>query len=279
MPESTAERLAQVVCGRPPQVMAARALARLAVDDPLVSARKTLDSALHVGGVSTSASNRSVPLARDRTRGPAERSVSGCSEQIVPPAELHPRSSEGFSHRAFGSVDGVPALVRHDLHTTFDEQAVDPLGRAAGQPTRARILEQELDGLRRVLLVRPDDAARSALDPACAVHAGQCLATRLLEHPPTVVRDRPATFVEGHAGEFHAPVADAAEDDAARDHLELLGRLGANAPVCAGDEPVADDLDRLDLAVTVDRDGRDAEAELDRARLSGGLTSGVLAED
>src|SRR5207248_7138942 len=113
----------------------------------------------------------------------------------------------------------------------------------------------------------------AALDPAGdvrALGAGDA---------PAVVRDRRAALVERHAGERHAPVADAAEDDAARDRLALLGRDRGDAAGLVGNELVADDLDRLDPAVAEDGNGRDLEAEANRARLAGGLALRVLAQD
>ena len=73
--------------------------------------------------------------------------------------------------------------------------------------------------------------------------------------------------------EGDAPVADAAEDDAAEERLALVGRDGA--PV---HELVADELDRLDFAVAVDRDGRSEETQADSARLPRGRSRRVVAE-
>src|SRR5262249_13035877 len=139
---------------------------------------------------------------------------------------------------------------------------------AALELPRRRVLEQEVDRLGRVLLVRADHPARAALDPAGAVDARSDAAA--------LVRDRRAALVERHAREGDAEVADAAEHDPARDRLALVRRLRADTPALVGDQPVADDLDSLDLLLAEDRDRRDSEAENDRAALARGLALGVL---
>src|SRR5918993_5713797 len=98
------------------------------------------------------------------------------------------------------------------------------------------VFEQERDRLRRVLLVGSDHAARPALDPARGVQARLDAAA--------LVGNRPRALVEGDAGQPDAPVADAAEDDPAGDGLPF-----ARPHSAAIDELVADELDRLDLAV------------------------------
>ena len=129
----------------------------------------------------------------------------------------------------------------------------------AQQPGRG-VLEQELDRLGRVLLVRADHAARAALDPAGAVHARDRHAG-VVEHAAAVVPDRRAALVERDARHRRAPVADAPQHEPARDHLALVGRHGADPPARVRDELVPHDLDRLDPAVAEDRDRGDAEAK------------------
>src|SRR5262245_16987979 len=75
-PETAAEGLAQVVRGRPAEVVAARALARLTLDDALVATGKALDPAFHVAGVSTPVSKR-----LSLTRGTVHRTTQKSSEQ------------------------------------------------------------------------------------------------------------------------------------------------------------------------------------------------------
>ena len=95
---------------------------------------------------------------------------------------------------------------------------------------------------------------------------------------PSVVRDRAAALVERDARQRDAAVADAAQDDAAGDDLALARRDGAELAALVGDQGVADDLDRLDLAVAEDRDRGDEKAEKQLARLALGLARGVLAQ-
>ena len=134
----------------------------------------------------------------------------------------------GSPRRPLDRVDRLPARVRDDLDAALARSAsIDPVrprtrGRGAG------ILEQEVDRLRGVLLVRPDHPRRAALDPARAVDAGD-RRPALVEDAPALVRHRPARLVERRPGQRDAVVADAAEDDPARDHLALVGRHCADA--------------------------------------------------
>ena len=87
------------------------------------------------------------------------------------------------------------------------------------------------------------------------------------------VRDHAAALVERDARQRDAAVADAPQDDAARDRLALAGRDRADLAALVGDERVADDLDRLDLPVAEDRDRRDENRSTSRR----GLPSGTRA--
>src|SRR5262249_58787033 len=91
-------------------------------------------------------------------------------------------------------------------------------------------------GRGRVLLVGADDAGRPTLDPPGAVDA--------LADPPTFVRDRPATLVEGDAVERHAVVADAAENEARGDRLALARRHRADVAGLVALEAAAPQLHR-----------------------------------
>ena len=167
--------------------------------------------------------------------------------------ELHPRPPERLA---------APRSARRSPPSPRTRRTARRARRAAprASPSRgccelpgARVGEQLLDGLRGVLLVRADHAARAALDPARAVRAG----SRAASTPALVVRDlaarrrrtgRPAARrpgsrrcgTRGRRGSSRArPVG--RRDDA--------GRLVL-------DELVAHDLDRLDLSVAEDRDRR-----------------------
>src|SRR5205085_9219307 len=131
----------------------------------------------------------------------------------------------------------------------------------------ARILEQELDGLRRVLLVRADHARRAALDPARGVRALGAL------HTPPVVRDRPAALVERDAGECDALVAHAPQHQPRRDDLGLPGGTG-DEPAVLLEELVAHDLDPFHPVLADDRERRGEEAKHDAAGLPLGRALG-----
>ena len=94
-----------------------------------------------------------------------------------------------------------------------------PLARRRAARPRASS-SSALGRLGGVLLVRADHAARAALDPAGAVDAGI--------GSPSSSRTRPSSFgitprpsSNGTPGQRDAAVADAAQDEAARDHLAL----------------------------------------------------------
>src|SRR5207244_1589397 len=202
-------------------------------------------------------------------------------EQLFPGAELDPRPAERRPAFPLRRVDRLPARVGHARDAALREELLErlvarPLGPA--QPPFPRVLEQQLDGLRRVLLVRPDHAARAALDPAGAVDAGKRRAV-LAEDAPARVRHRPAPLVERNAGQADTAIADAPEDRAAGNRLALARRDGADLTTLVRDELVPDDLDRLDPLLAEDRDRRDLEAEAERLRLAGRPPGRELAQD
>src|SRR4051812_48354993 len=190
-------------------------------------------------------------------------------EELVPRYDLHARPAERLAARALERVDRLPARVDDAAHTAFVEERVDGLGGLAGvvrQTAGLDVLEQQLDGLRRVLLVRADDARRPALDPARAVRPRDVFAV-VGEDAAGVVADRAARLVERNVGQGHTAVADAAEHETARDRLALVRSDGDNA-ILTRLEPVAHDLDRLDALLAVDRDRGGEEAQVQRLRLA-----------
>ena len=178
----------------------------------------------------------------------------------------------GSPAAAFGGVDRLPAGVVDELHPSGGEEVVERRpGAGMCQPAGPRILEQQIDGLGRVLLVRPDHAARAALDPARDVGA---LGS---DDPSSVVRDRPTALVERNAGQGDALVADATQNEPRRDQLRCAGRASDDASVLL-DELVAHHLDRLDAVAADNRHRRDEEPEDDPARLARRRALGELAE-
>src|SRR5919109_2027076 len=203
----------------------------------------------------------------------------GRLEQLVPGAELHTWAPELLAGGALELVDRRPAGLQHRTRAARCERCLDRLGRRlvlVDQAALAGILEQKGYGLRRVLLVRADDPGGAALDPARAVDAGEGLAL-VADHAPAVVADRRAPLVEWELRQWDALVAHAAEGEAAVDRLALVGRDRYEAPVALF-ETVADEVDRLDAVLAVDRRRRHEEAEPDRRRLSRRVPLGELAE-
>src|SRR5206468_1652941 len=74
-----------------------------------------------------------------------------------------------------------------------------------------------------------------------------------------------------------AAIADAPEHEAALERLVLV-RRNRDEPAVLFLEPVAHQLDRLDLGLTVDRNGRVDEEEADHERLPARLAGGELAQ-
>src|SRR5215204_5008224 len=124
--------------------------------------------------------------------------------------------------RLFDAVDLLPAGVEDRVAAPLGEHVneITRLRRALEPPGR-RILEQELHRLGRVLLVGPDHAGRTSLDPAGAVHTGDRLAV-LVEHPAAIVQERPTGLVERKAGQRDASIADASKDDPCGDGLATV---------------------------------------------------------
>src|SRR5688500_7394524 len=86
-------------------------------------------------------------------------------EQLLPGAELHAWAAVRLARRTLGRVDRLPACVENVLDAALDEELLEVVPRGRRQQTCPCVLEQELDRLRGVLLVRADDATRPALDP------------------------------------------------------------------------------------------------------------------
>ena len=184
------------------------------------------------------------------TRRSAARSGRGPPpRELVPSAELHARPAHSSpAARSAASIASHPDCVTTGTPRSASSASIADASRPA-RACRPRVLEQELDGLGRVLLVRPDHARRPALDPAGAVDTPRRRPVGA-EHAAGLVGKRAGALVERNTGERHAAVPDAPEDDPALDELALVRR---HCP--APDELVLDELDRLDPSVAEDRDG------------------------
>src|SRR6185437_9322709 len=187
---------------------------------------------------------------------------AGFRQQLVPARELHSRPAERLAEPSLVLVDRLPAPVLDEVHAAVDEEVLQ-LAALPLEQAGCGVLEQPLARLGGVLLVRADDAARPALHPAGGVDARAAVDAAL------DVRDHAAPLVERDVGKRDAAIADAAKHEPARDDFRWVGRLGPDLAVLAGDEPVADDLDRLDAALAEDLHRRDAEAQRQPLRLSG----------
>src|SRR5262249_47515660 len=198
-------------------------------------------------------------------------------EELLPGAELDPWTTLLLPAGLLDGVDRLPARVRDRGNAALREQLVDR-ARVVREETRTSVLEQELGRLGRVLLVRADHARRAALDPTCAVQTGNGC-TRAVDDPASHVRHRPRGFVERGAGERDAVVADAPEDDAAGEHLALVGRHRAHATARVRLQSVVDELDALHALGPEYRHRRHAEAKPYESRLACGRTRSELAQD
>ena len=164
--------------------------------------------------------------AHPRRVTPSTRSVRRRGvEQLVPGAELDARPAVRLAARALELVDRRPAVVSTNGRAALGEQL--RRGRrspraAAGR--RAASSSSSDDGLGRVLLVRPDHAARAALDPARAVDARDRRSVRRRGRGRRRSGSCRGPRRTGTSGERDAAVADAAEDEAARDRLALVRR-------------------------------------------------------
>ena len=100
--------------------------------------------------------------------------ATGQRELVLAVDDLDAGSALGFAERALVGVEAFPALVVDDLDAAIlsrVEQLVGVGGRRR-QASGDGVLDQEFDGVLGALLVRADDARRTALDPARDVDAG-----------------------------------------------------------------------------------------------------------
>ena len=108
--------------------------------------------------------------------------AAACLEERVPLGELHARAAEGSpAARSAASIASQPDWVTTATPRSRSRSSTD--ASPPGTASRARVLEQQLDGLGGVLLVRADHPGGAALDPAGAVRAEERFASAASTRP------------------------------------------------------------------------------------------------
>ena len=169
-------------------------------------------------------------------------------------------------------VDRLPVIIGDHQGLALEQPAhqrvlvvrTDLAERRGGQ-----IGQQGGDGVLGVLLVGPDDARRSAFDPARDVLMSPARDAALL------VRDGAGTLVERQPGQLDTAIADRAHHQLRGQMLALPGVVGDRVSVLVGDEFVAAQHDPLDPLVAGDLNGRGVESEHD-ATVSGTVLAGRI---
>ena len=142
------------------------------------------------------------------------------------------------------------------------------------------VLHDLCDGIRSILLVRTDHAARTALDPSD--HVFPAVRARLLvAHAAADVPDQSAARVKWNVVDRSAAVADRAQDEAALDLLTLTCWHRPQAATSIGLDPVANDLQRRHrpvLALAEQGDRRAVKAQRDPVVVAGRLALCELAQ-
>src|SRR2546422_1830745 len=204
----------------------------------------------------------------------------GGFEQLVPGAQLDARAAQLLAGSSLELVDRGPAGIQDRSRPTFGEQGLDRVRRdvlAMNHLSLLDVLEQFGHRLRRILLVRPDDPRRPALDPARAIGSEQRL-PGLVVDAAAVVANRSAALIERKVRKPDTAIADAAKDEPAFERLVLVGRNGNETAVLVL-EPVVHELDGLEARGAVQRHGRHEEAKADHDWLAGRLALCKAAQD
>src|SRR5918995_71389 len=233
---------------------------------------------------SRSTATRPILCARSAALGGwnSVRLARGDLHHLVDLAELDSRSSQRLAALDLGAVDRLPALVGHVVGAALGHERVDGIASRAGRLRYAaglEVLEQAVDGVLGVLLVRAYHSARPAFDPPDPLLPGLVPAAIAGDHPAGLVGDHAAPIVERDAVDRHALVADRAQDEPRLDRLALPGVAGPERPRLVAMELVAPHHDALDAAVALDLDRRREEAQHDSPRLALGLLARELVQD
>ena len=200
-------------------------------------------------------------------RAPAWPGSCG-GQQRSPPAELHARPSVLQTACALDRVDRLPALVAHRHNASRCQNVRDVTPRTRREKPGCRVGEHELDGLGRILLVVPITPLGPRLIQPVQETPGIGLPPSSSTRPSSF-RIVARTSSNGTPGSAVPRYPTLRRTIPAGNDLALVGRNGTNPSAGVCHELVADDLDRLDDAVTEDRHGRNAEAEDDTLFLAG----------
>src|SRR5262249_17707499 len=105
-----------------------------------------------------------------RNGGAGSLAAAAVVPELVPGCELRARAAGRGAEALFVTVDRLPALVV-DVRQPPCIKKLGEITLTRRQQPGFGVFEHLGGGLGSVLLVRPDDAARAALDPAGAVQA------------------------------------------------------------------------------------------------------------
>ena len=129
-----------------------------------------------IGGASRCEGRRAEPARpagnKAERQTPPGSAAPSHLEHLRDVRELHARAAVGLAERLLVGVDPLPARVVDVLGSALVDEGLEVVvDRRCGQTTGLEVLEQRVDGLVRILLVRTDDPGGPALDPARRVHA------------------------------------------------------------------------------------------------------------
>src|SRR5215213_7134367 len=138
--------------------------------------------------------------------------MTGHREHLRDSHDLDARAARRRAAGALVRVDRLPAAPGDQPRDPSPQPRPDGIAaalREVRQPAPREIVQQPRNGVGGTLLVRSDDAGRSALDPADGVLAYARRAV-FLAHPAALVADQAATLVERDTREWTTAVADRA---------------------------------------------------------------------
>ncbi len=135
-----------------------------------------------------------------------------------------------------------------------------------------QVLEQGVDGVLGVFLVRSDYAGRSTLDPANDVFVAAA------RDSSATVGDGGAIGVKRQARGGDTAIADGAHHQLGGQFLTCAGVLGHHSSAGVAHQVISADHDAFHLAVSLDLDGRRQETQHDPTVPRSGRATGVIAQ-